>query len=290
MLKNLIGVLSVAFLLGGCASMGYKIADTQPVFEPQEPWQSVVLWNVNIREARSFAVIRVPLPDPLPAVWRWDMNDHRRTYMVEGGERVLHRSVWPAYVVDGTESVRYNAVLNPSRTAMFVLVPGGKEKVRELLTRNLALSSADACFVQTTKGGTVPLTEFGKLPPGFFETHPSPITPGMVYVMDGTTETGRRFLADLRERFPKLVSGTHSARSDVALVAQLTAESKLSDRFISKGSAPIGASMLVGGPINPITLIGMVVRNRGVFAGGVCNDAHEELGLKPETVSWQSGE
>jgi hypothetical protein len=290
-MKNLIGAL-VALLLGGCASTGYKVADTQPAFETQEPWQSVVLWDVDIRKERSFAVVRVPLPNPLPAVWRWDMNDHRRTYEIgKNDERVLRRSVWRAVASDGTDVVRvYNAMPNPSRTAMFVLVPGGEEKVKGLLRQNLILVSADACFVQTTRRDIVPLAGFGKLPPGFFETHPSPIAPDMVHIMDGTTETGRRFLADLRERFPKLVSGAHSARSDVALVAQLTAESELSDRFISKGSAPVGAAMLLGGPVNPITAIGMVVRNREVFAGGVCRDAHEELGLKPETVSWQSNE
>jgi hypothetical protein len=151
----------------------------------------------------------------------------------------------------------------------------------------MILVSADACFVQTTKRGIVPLAGHGTLPDGFLERHSSPVAADMIHIMDETTEPGRRFLADLRNQFPKLVSGAHSARSDVALVAQLTAEAGLSDRFISKGSAPVGASMFVGGPVNPIVAIGMLVRNREVFAGGVCKDAHEELGLKPETVSWQ---
>lgn len=292
MLKFISGFI-VAFLLGGCASTGYKVADTQSALVPQEPWQSVVLWDANVRKERSFAVIRVPLPNPLPTVWRWDMNDHHRTYLVGDDERVLHRSVWRAVVFEGTNPVptrAYNAVPNPSRTAMFVLVPGGEEKVDGLLRQNLTLVSGDACFVQTTKRDIVPLAEHGKLPDGFFGSHPSPVAKDMIHIMDESTENGRRFLEDLRIRFPKLVSGRHSARSDVADVATLTAESGLSDRFISKGSAPVGASMLVGGPVNPITAIGMLIRNREVFAGGVCKDTHEQLGLKPETVSWQSNE
>jgi hypothetical protein len=289
MLKMLSALLA-AFLLGGCASTGYKVADTQSALEPQEPWQSVVLWDVDIRKERSFAVVRIPLPNPLPAVWRWDMNDHHRTYAVGKDERVLRRSVWRAVVFEGTDPVptrTYNAVSNPGRTAMFVLVPGGEERVNGLLRQNMILVSADACFVQTTKRDIVPLTEFGTLPDEFFRNHPSPVAQDMIHIMDESTEAGRRFLTDFRNQFPKLVSGTHSARSDVALVAQLTAEAGLSDRFISKGSAPVGVSMFVGGPVNPITAIGMLVRNREVFAGGVCKDAHEELGLKPETVSWQ---
>ncbi len=284
-------VLLVAFLLGGCASTGYKIADKQSALEPQEPWQSVVLWDVDIRKEQSFAVIRIPLPTPLSSVWRWDMNDHHRTYSVGKDERVLRRSVWRAVAFDGTGPVRtYNAVPNPGRTAMFVLVPGGEEKANGLLRQNLTLISGDACFVQTTKRDIVPLAEHGKLPDGFFGSHPSPVTSDMIHIMDESTEAGRRFLEDLRSRFPKLVSGRHSARSDVADVATLTAEVSLSDRFISRGSAPVGVSMLAGGPINPITAIGMAVRNREVFAGGVCKDTHEQLGLKPETVSWQSDE
>lgn len=295
MLKMLSALL-VASLLGGCASMGYKIADAQPAFEPQEPWQAVVLWRMDIRKEQSLAVVRVPLSEPLPTVWRWEMNDHRRTYLTANGEeRVLSRSVWSAYVFDGDTKmvVRYNAVLNPARTGMFVLVPGGKEDAQKLLTQNLLLFSADACFVQTTKQEIVPLVSNGngkkKLPDGFFRNHPSPITPNMMYIMDGTTKTGMRFLEDLRRRFPKLVSGAHSARSDVADVATLTSEGNLIDRFISKGSAPIGASILAGG-LNPITVINMIVRNREVFAGGVCKDPHEQLGLKldTDTVSWQS--
>lgn len=290
MLKML-SVLLAALLLGGCASTGYKIADTQSALVPQEPWQAVVLWNVDIRKERSFAVVRIPLPNPLSAVWRWDMNDHHRTYLVGKDERVLRRSVWRAVVFDGMNPVRmYNAVPNPSRTAMFVLVPGGAEKANGLLRQNLTLISGDACFVQTTKRDIVPLPEHGKLPDGFFGSHPSPVTADMIHIMDESTETGRRFLEDLWSRFPKLVSGQHSARSDVVDVAQLTAEVGVSDRAISKGSLPIGASMFAGGPFNPITAISMVVRNREVFAGGVCKDVHEQLGVKPETVSWQSNE
>jgi hypothetical protein len=278
-----------ALLLGGCASMGYKTADTQSVFEPQEPWQSVVLWDVDVRKEQSFVVVRVPLPNPLPTAWRWDMNDHHRTYLVgKDDQRVLRRSVWRAVVFDGVDPIRtYNAVTNPSRTAMFVLVPGGEEKVKGLLQQNLTLVSGDACFVQTTRRDIVPLAA-GKLSGGFFGSHPSPVTSDMIHIMDGATEMGRRFLGDLRSRFPKMVSGAHSARSDVADVATLTAEAGVSDRFISKGSVSIGASVFAGGPINPITVISMFVRNREVFAGGVCKNTHEQLGLKPETVSWQS--
>ena len=290
MLK-ILSMLLAALLLGGCASTGYKIADTQSALVPQEPWQSVVLWDVDIRKERSFVVVRIPLPNPLSAVWRWDMNDHHRTYLVGKDERVLRRFVWRAVAFDKTGPVRtYNAVLNPGRTAMFVLVPGGAEKANDLLRQNLTLISGDACFVQTTKRDIVPLTEHGKLPDGFFGSHPSPVTADMIHIMDESTETGRRFLEDLRSRFTKLVSGQHSARSDVADVATLTAESGLSDRIISKGSVPVGASMFAGGPFNPITAISMVVRNREVFAGGVCKDTHEQLGVKPETVSWQSNE
>ena len=250
------------FALTGCASLeksgsaGFQVqAEKDIIHKRQEPWHNLTLVG-DVRKAMTYQVVFVPLPNPLPLEWKQELVDKDRTYVVKmlDGTQIrkpLERVVFRAIVYQDEQYIEmFDALLNPSVTGFFVLLPPGGEYEG----MNLAIVSSDATWLMTTRSEIVLLPEkqgLEKLPQGFFSEHHSRVT--RVVRMNRGEQSGENFFADIEALFPRHISVggfSYSGRPDTKIVAgKFTRVDSVTDRVISCGALTVQPDMMTVGVI-----------------------------------------
>ncbi|MFZ3031858.1 MAG: hypothetical protein WA082_02385 [Candidatus Moraniibacteriota bacterium] len=260
----------VLVIISGCASLqkdaGYEIetkkADSGGV---EVPWHSIALRG-DVSTVSGYTVAMIELPKPLPEAWKNEILDVGRSYKVGTATTALRRSVWRTalYGSDGKPQV-FDAVLNPSQTALFVLLPPGR--VEEFKRGSLLVWFSDGKTIATTRGAVVEVTgNVLELSNQFFATNPSPFPRYATF--QRTEPEGRTFLESLEKRFPVRLQmsdgGVFSAQREIVDVGALTKGDHVLDNLVTCGSA--SATPSVTG-----TLVGAVLslpHNLSVAANG----------------------
>ncbi|MBP9727930.1 MAG: hypothetical protein KBD27_00975 [Candidatus Moranbacteria bacterium] len=242
----------VLALLTGCASFkkdaGYYVETTKAEQGDQggvlPPWRCMSVRG-DVSAVFSYTAAMIKLPQPLPEVWRSEVNDPSRSYKVGASVRAVTCSVWrTARYSDGQVEV-FDAVMNPDGTELFVLLPPGR--VTEYGRSNWLVWFSDGKTVMTTKGVVVGIEgEAFELSNQFFVTHPSPF-PQYSNLRRDNPE-GRKFFAGLEGRYPiPLPLGNDgevfSTQPDIVHVGALTKGVNKSDRLVTCGSASAGPSV-----------------------------------------------
>jgi hypothetical protein len=247
-------LLAASVALTGCASLkqatGSNVQEQKDiVHKRQEPWHNLTLVG-DVSKMMAYRVAYIAFPKPLPREWKEELVDPTRAYLVkrfDGTEtkKILERVVFRALAYRGEEFVEmFDAVLNPSATGLFVLLPPGGEYDGI----NLVVVPSDAAWLMTTHGETVPLAEgqmLERLPEGFFEKHPSPLR--QMTRMDRANKDGKKFFAELEGLFPRLYSAggfDYSGRPDTKIVSKFTRVDQPFDRLVSCGSFPVSTGMV----------------------------------------------
>lgn len=250
-------LLLIAVFLSGCASIGKKAGFEVTAKEPigrQEPWHTMTLKG-DISQVQALSVAYVALPDPVPTYWSEEFVDTHRVYEVslsndQNGKqkkalKPLEKVVFRALrYTDGGEFIEmFDAVLNPSLSGFFVLLPSEGNFVGS----NLVIIPLDASWLMTVYGERVILPVSKTLPAGFFQQHPSRIT--QVVRMDKKDPHGQKFFSELEKLFDPgrfIINGVvYSGRPDTKIVAsRFTKVDNPIDRLVSCGTAPISPGMI----------------------------------------------
>lgn len=264
-------------LLAGCAGikqnagLNVQLKSRLVLQAREEPWHNVTLRG-DLRQLEKIAVAVVNLPRPLPTHWKEEFVDKGRTYPVKLDgrlfdkplERVVFRAA--AYTEAGRFVEVFDAVVTPYAQALLIILPA--DRVEEVKGYRFALLPSDASWLMTTQGEKVVLEkgqDLERLPPGFFEEHPSPLR--QVIVIERT----HRVFRDLLEMFPyhfKFNDVPYSGRPRAETRAILGAFTDLTgvlDRGISCGSATI-----TSGPAAPIVAGISVARTLYVMSQEDC--------------------
>jgi hypothetical protein len=258
---RVIFAMLVAMTLQGCASMGEKagfVPNTDTVSVRQEPWLANSIPG-NIGEEFGYKVVPVVLPQPVSNDWKRELVDPTRSYMVEVGggknEKPLERVVFRGmeYNSSGRLVSVHPAVVNESATALFVLMPYGRETTTE---HHLYIASAMGRWLMTTTGVHIAIGEgesLMQLRDGLVKKFPS-LLPAPVLIGRGD-DYGVKFMEDLEERFPwrfAVAGKVYSGRPEGELrkIANFTREEDPFDCFVSRGSVKLSPGM---------TTVGLVV-------------------------------
>ncbi len=258
--------LLVVTTLQGCATMSEKASftpNTDILSARQEPWLSNALPG-NIGEEFGYKVVPITLPQPVSNDWKKELVDSTRSYKIEvdGGkkEKPLERVVFRGmeYAPDGKLVAVHPAVVNESATALFALMPYGRETVSE---NHLYIASAVGRWLMTVSGIHIAMKEgesLTQLRDGLVEKFPSPL-PAPVLIGRGDVY-GAQFMNDLEERFPwqfAVAGKVYSGRPEGELrkIANFTKEEDLLDCFVSRGSAKLSpglttVSLAIAVPVN----------------------------------------
>lgn len=249
----------VLVFISGCASLqkdaGYEI-ETKKVDSGgmEVPWHSIALRD-DVSLASGYTVAMIELPRPLPEAWKNEIVDIGQSYKIGMATAALRRSVWRTalYGSDGKPEV-FDAVLNPSQTVLFALLPLGR--VDEFKRGNLLVWFSDGKTVATTRGAVIEVTEnVLKLRNQFFDTYPSPFPRYATF--QRTDSEGRKFFESLEKRFPvklQMSDGeVFSAQREIVDVGTLTKGEHVLDNLITCGSASATPSItgtLVGAALS----------------------------------------
>lgn len=259
-IRLLLAVL-VAIALQGCATLSEKtgfVPNTDTLSARQEPWLANSIPG-NIGEEFGYKVVPVMLPQPISNDWKRELVDPTRSYKVEVGggkqEKPLERVVFRGmeYDPDGKLVATHPAVVNESASALFVLMPYGRETS---LVNHLYVASAMGRWLMTMSGVHIAIGDgenLTQLRDGLVKKFPSPL-PAPVLIGRGD-EYGARFMEDLEKRFPwqfAVAGKAYSGRPEGELrkIANFTREEDPFDCFVSRGSVKLSPGM---------TTVGLVV-------------------------------
>lgn len=272
---RLLFAMIVVMTLQGCATIAEKASftpNTDTMSVRQEPWLANAIPGI-IGEEFGYKVVPVMLPQPISNDWKRELVDPTRSYKVEVGggkqEKPLERVVFRGmeYDPDGKLVATHPAVVNESATALFVLMPYGRETTTE---HHLYIASAMGRWLMTTTGVHITITEgesLMQLQDGLVKKFPSPL-PAPVLIGRGD-EYGARFMEDLEKRFPwqfAVAGKAYSGRPEVELrkIANFTREEDPFDCFVSRGSVKLSPGMTTVGLVVaiPINLYRMRLCNQ----------------------------
>lgn len=246
-------LIVLAGMVSGCANLAKNagsVVESKEAIGRQEPWHNLAIVG-SVRQTEAISVAYVALPSPIPKEWKEDFVDPKRIYTVSASDgkkarKPLERVVFRALAYRDEEVVAlFDAVLNPSLTGFFVLLPADG---RPYMGLNLVIVPSHANWLMTLSGEIVMIPErrmFAKLPQGFFVKHPSMLR--QVIPIGRSDPNGRKLLVHLEQLFPKefMVHGVrYAGRPDVKVVmGEFTKVDHPLDRLISCGSLTVSPSM-----------------------------------------------
>lgn len=284
----------VLALLTGCAGIkqnaGYNIETTKTEQGDrggvQPPWRCVSVRGL-VAEAWSYTVAEIKLPQPRPEVWNNEIYDPSLSYKVGKSVRAIECSVWrTAFYVDGKVET-FDAVMNPDKTLLYVLLPPGK--VTEYNRGNWLVWFRDGKTVMTTRGVMVTVEEsLAELSNQFFAKYPSPF-PRYSNLRRDQPE-GRKFFQSLEERYPVPLplgdEGSFSVPVDIVHVGALSRGEHWLDNIVTCGSVDVVPSV-EGTLVNVVFSLPhnlTVAKNGcGKKGGAVKNSEATQSGLLPSS-------
>jgi len=255
---RLLSAMLVVMTLQGCATMSEEagfVANTDTASARQEPWLSNSLPG-NLREEFGYKVVPVAIPQPISDDWKKELVDASRSYKVEVNalkrEKPLERTVFRGMEYDPSGKLVsvHPAVVNESATALFALMPYGRDIASE---NHLYIASAVGRWLMMVSGVHIAMKEgesLAQLRDGLVEKFPSPLP---VPVLIGRGDVyGAQFMSDLEERFPwqfAVAGKVYSGRSETEFrkIANFTTEDKPLDCFVSRGSAKLSPGLTTVG-------------------------------------------
>lgn len=283
MLRFIIVIILV--LLTGCASLrkdaGFEVetrkADSGGV---EAPWHSIALRG-DVSQVTGYTVAIIPLPVPLPEAWKNEIIDSARHYKVGNRTMMLRRSVWRTAFYGSAGIEVFDAVLNPSETSLFVLLPLGR--VDEWKNGSWLVWFSDGRTVMTMKSVVIPVEgSVVGLSGQFFATNPSPFPRYTTFLR--ADPDGRKFFESLERRFPARLQMSdgqrYSTESEVVDVGALTKGDTAVDNLVTCGSATVVPS--VTGVIVGVVL--SLPHNLSVATNG-CRNKKSETVMKKNEVT-----
>jgi len=251
------------------------------------PWHSIALRG-DVSLAPGYTVAIVPLPVPLSEAWKNEVTDPARPYKVGNRTVMLRRSVWRTafYGPNGSVEV-FDAVMNPSETTLFVLLPLGR--VEEWKKGNWLIWFSDGKTVMTTKNVVVSVKgNVVELSNQFFTTDPSPFPRYTTFLR--SDPEGRKFFESLERRFPlrlQMSDGQwYSAKSEVMDVGSLTKGDTVADNLVTCGSAmaiPSVTGMVVGAVLSLPHNLSVVANGCHRKKGDAVKKEVTQVGLLPSS-------